>query len=167
MKRCFVFVFFLLAFIMPGLFGLQSVNAQYVVKVKIDNLWYKLNPLGAVATVSSSADDESYSGEIVIPETVDYDYYADGSPVQTFTVKEIEAYAFADCDGLTVHLPKTINRIIPSAFRGCTDLTIDAADVVSWCSILFYAPESQSHIPQPPSAKDTLFKYVDRFLIDG
>ena len=155
----------LYVFLALALWGHVPMNAQATTKAQIDGVWYLLNISGNVAVVSFPSEGQAYSGEIVIPEKVEYDYWGDGSPIQHFTVREIEAQAFASCKNLTVHLPKTITRIVPSAFSGCTNLTIDAADIASWCSIMFYAPESHGQFS--PTTKDVLFKYVDHFTIGG
>lgn len=148
-----------------ALLGHVAMSAQTTTKAQINGVWYILDISGNVAVVSYPAEGAAYSGEIVIPEKVEYDYWGDGSPIQHFTVREIEAQAFASCKNLTVHLPKTITRIVPSAFSGCTNVTIDAADIASWCGIMFSAPESHGQLS--PTTKDVLFKYVERFTIGG
>ena len=57
-----------------------------------------------------------YSGDIVIPETVDYEG-------ETYSVTSIGSSAFKECKGLTsVTLPNTIISIYDSAFEGCSGL---------------------------------------------
>ncbi len=61
--------------------------------------------------------DKNIIGEIVIPETVEYEG-------KTYTVTSIGSRAFSECTGLTsVTIPKSVTSIDDGAFYGCTGLT--------------------------------------------
>ena len=79
--------------------------------VNIDDIYYNIDFGTKAATVTESAN--SYSGNIVIPETVTY------SGV-TYTVTSIERSAFYKCTGLTsVTIPNSVTSIERSAFSDC------------------------------------------------
>lgn len=89
--------------------------------VKIDGIYYQL--YSTTATVTNSKDGSSsytpkdYSGDVVIPKEVTYE----GT---TYTVTEINSYAFKYCTGLTsVTFPESLTYIGLWAFDGCTGLT--------------------------------------------
>lgn len=99
--------------------GLESqsviIRFEYSTPVKIDNLWYSLDPTLKSATVVKDNED-GYSGDIVIPSNVDYN----GT---NYVVKDIANEAFFECKELTkVTLPQTITRIGRSAFKNCVNL---------------------------------------------
>lgn len=84
-----------------------------------------------------------------------------------YFVNEIGYSAFSGYDGLTVHVPKNIERIIPNAFDGCTNLTIDAASLNSWCMIKFNTSDDP-HLEDLNGVRGShVLKNVDHFLIDG
>lgn len=61
--------------------------------------------------------DVKYSGNIIIPMTVDYSG-------KTYTVEGIGEYAFAGCEGISaVSVPASVNYIGRNAFQSCTSLT--------------------------------------------
>ena len=79
----------------------------------IDGIYYELIPKGKVATVIKS----HYSGEVVIPETVEYN----GT---VCNVTSIGYEAFYKCDGLTsVTIPNSVTSIGENAFYNCYGLT--------------------------------------------
>ena len=81
--------------------------------VKIDNLWYKLDPLSKVAEVTKSIETNPYYGDIEIPSSVDYNG-------DSYAVNKIGDYAFYNSSGLTsVVIPNSIETIGNSAFSGC------------------------------------------------
>ena len=62
------------------------------------------------------ACDESTQGDVVLPETVEYDGTA-------YSLKEIGSYAFLNCkDIVNVVLPEGLEVIGENVFNGCTDL---------------------------------------------
>ena len=67
-------------------------------------------------TVSVTKGDESYSGKVVIPDTVE-------NAGKVYTVTEIAKNAFGECVELTsVELPQTLTTIQESAFEKCVRL---------------------------------------------
>jgi len=61
--------------------------------------------------------DQKVSGELIIPESVEYDG-------KTYSVTKIGRHAFSDCSGLTsVTLPNSLLSIGDYAFYGCSGLT--------------------------------------------
>lgn len=66
--------------------------------------------------IPSSESDASYSGNIVIPESVEYNG-------KTYSVRGIEEYAFGFCCDLTsVIIPNSLTSIGKCAFWGCSGL---------------------------------------------
>jgi hypothetical protein len=95
-------------------------------EVKINGLWYNLNEDNYTAEVINSQDGISYSGSIVIPETVI-------SNNKTYTVTRIGYNAFCDCTSLTsVVMPETITSIAQGGFARCSNLnSINKSDGVN------------------------------------
>ena len=107
-------------------------------KVEIDGLWYNLIPKGKAAEVVSYRTG-SYSGDIVIPESVTYDdvEYSVVAILGAFngctnltsvtipnSVSRIGANAFQNCSSLTsVTIPNSVTAIDDNAFNRCTGLT--------------------------------------------
>ena len=86
------------------------------VEVEIDGINYDLNAEAEQTTVIQKSSGE-YSGEVVIPESVEYDGIA-------YVVTSIGDYAFSDCSGLTsVTIPNSVTSIGDNAFYGCSGLT--------------------------------------------
>ena len=87
----------------------------------IDGINYSLNSSEKTAEVRSSSN--KYSGDIIIPETVEYNGV-------TYNVTSIGNYAFGDCSSLTsIALPDGLTSIRTQAFAGCSSLTsIDLSD---------------------------------------
>ncbi len=78
---------------------------------EVDGINYSIS--GSNVSVSSG----SYSGEVIIPETVTYEG-------NTYTVTSIGGYAFRGCTGLTeITIPEGVTEIGESAFYKCTGLT--------------------------------------------
>lgn len=74
----------------------------------------------------------SYSGNVVIPEFVEYEG-------NTYIVTEIGSNAFYNCSDLTsISIPKTITRIESYAFYGCSRLkSVHISDLAAWCVTTF------------------------------
>lgn len=84
------------------------VNAQKL----IDNINYNLNTEKMTAEVTYG--DNSYTGDIIIPETITYED-------ATYTVTSIGGSAFQGCHDLTsIYLPQTIETLASWSFTGCS-----------------------------------------------
>ena len=80
--------------------------------VQIDGIYYSIND----ATKTASVTRGNYSGNIVIPETIDYD----GIHYMITTICE---KAFYNCSGLTsVTIPNSVTSIGEGAFYNCSGL---------------------------------------------
>ena len=94
------------------LMSIMSVSA-FAEDVEINGIRYSLNDETLEAEV---ARREEYSGDIIIPETVDYDG-------KTYSVTSIGIEAFYDCDGLTsITIPNSVTSIGERAFSYCYGL---------------------------------------------
>ncbi|MBO4841428.1 MAG: leucine-rich repeat domain-containing protein [Bacteroidaceae bacterium] len=81
---------------------------------KIDGIYYNFS--GENATVTSDGTN-SYTGEVVIPESVIYN----GG---VYRVTSIGYRAFYGCSGLTsVTIPNSVTEIGDMVFNGCSSLT--------------------------------------------
>ena len=86
------------------------------VEVEIDGINYDLNVETKESAVRSKSSGK-YSGEIVIPESVEHEGV-------THSVTGIGNGAFDGCSGLTsVTIPNSVTSIGESAFKGCSGLT--------------------------------------------
>ena len=84
--------------------------------VEIDGIWYNLVSKAKEAEVTKKTSG-SYSGSVVIPESVTYD----GTD---YSVTSIGGGAFSGCSGLTsVIIPNSVTSIGSNAFSSCSGLT--------------------------------------------
>ena len=87
---------------------------------EVDGLWYRFETERGTATVIMPQGYEGYSGDIVIPATIE-----EGG--MTFSVTEIESYAFSNIGAAgdltntltSVTIPETVVTIGEGAFFGC------------------------------------------------
>ena len=80
---------------------------------KVDGIYYDITPANRTASVTRG----SYSGDVVIPESIVYNN-------TTYYVISIGYDAFERCAGLTsVIIPNSVTSIGSGAFYGCTGLT--------------------------------------------
>ena len=127
--------------------------------VEIDWIKYYLNAEAKQAAVIRKSSG-AYSGELVIPETVEYQ----GTTYSVTTIREnafencsgltsvtignsvtsIGDYAFSHCYGLTsVTIPNSVESIGESAFDYCSGLTsVHISDIAAWCNIAFSNSDS-------------------------
>ena len=86
------------------------------VEVEIDGINYELVVKAKQATVIAKTSGK-YSGEVVIPESVEHEGTA-------YSVTSIGDYAFCNCSGLTsVTIGNGVTSIGYEAFYGCSGLT--------------------------------------------
>lgn len=101
----------LLVTVLVALFSLCA-NAQ---DVEIDGVYYNLDNQTQTARVDPGPE-EPYSGEIIIPESVEY-----GGIL--YSVTKINSTAFTSCaDLISVIIPNGVTKIGMSAFYGCSGL---------------------------------------------
>ena len=106
-------------------------------KVEIDGIWYDLDAETKQATVTSSTSSVKYSGEVVIPESVEFKRTA-------HSVTSIGRGAFNCCYYLTsVTIPNSVTSIGEYAFAECYGLTsVHISDIAAWCNIKFSNSEA-------------------------
>ena len=114
MKNIITSALLLLALLLP-----VTATAQFF---EVDGIYYSINDDQVSVSVtylknSDGSSAYSYSGDITIPETVNY-------LGTTYTVSSIGRWAFKGCTGLTsVIIPNSVTSIRDSAFEYCTGLT--------------------------------------------
>jgi len=81
-----------------------------------DGLYYLTIERDEVAVIANPNEGVYYSGNIVIPESVNHDD-------RKYAVKEISKEAFGDCSELTgITIPQSVTSIDKSSFSGCQNL---------------------------------------------
>ncbi len=123
-------------------------------QVEIDGINYELVSKAKQATVIAKSSGE-YSGELVIPESVEhqgttysvtsirYGAFEGCSGLTLVTipnsVTSIGDYAFCGCDSLTsVTIPNSVKNIGEQAFLDCSGLkSVHISDIAAWCNIDF------------------------------
>ena len=113
--KTFRFLFLALALML-------SINAS-AHDFEVDGIYYYIissSDLKVEVTYRGSSYDsysDEYSGSVVIPEKVKYNY-------KEYSVTSIGWYAFRNCSGLTsVTIPNSVTSIGDRAFEGCSALT--------------------------------------------
>ena len=100
-------ILFIVLLLMP-----IAANAD---KVEIDGINYELNESDHTASVASRKN--KYTGDIVIPTTIEYNEIA-------YNVTSIGNNAFLGCTGLTnIKIPNSVIAIGESAFEGCSKIS--------------------------------------------
>ncbi len=114
---------------------LLSVAASaFAIEAEINGLWYELVSETKEATVIRYRNGVQYSGDIVIPESVEYEGAA-------YSVTAIGGGAFRSCSSMTsIAIPSSITSIGGGAFFYCGGLTsVQISDIEAWCKIVFNA----------------------------
>ena len=93
---------------------------------EVDGIKYSVTSTTDPLTVGVISNDPKYSGDIVIPQKVEYNN-------EEYTVTSIGYGAFQYCSGLTaVTIPNSVTSIGENAFSGCSGLTsIDISNSVT------------------------------------
>ena len=87
--------------------------------VKIGDLYYELDEASCTATVTCHPNEGGYSGDIVIPSTVNY-----GGTTYSVTNIMGDGGAFGNCINLTsISIPNSMTTIGENAFWNCSSLT--------------------------------------------
>ena len=108
-KQCFTL--FIATLILSVCFPLTALSYDVVV----DGIYYNL--VAQEKTAEVTKDENEYTGEITIPETITVDE-------DVYNVTSIGKYAFANCTSLTsVIIPNSVTSIGGYAFVGCSSLT--------------------------------------------
>ncbi|MDR1225996.1 MAG: leucine-rich repeat protein [Prevotellaceae bacterium] len=93
-------------------------------------IFYKIN-LDEISVTVIASEDDPYTGDITIPETVEYSS-------KSYTVTAIGGYAMANCTGVTsVSLPATITLLGERCFvqTGITEITIpESVNAIGECA---------------------------------
>ncbi len=140
MKRLYNFLLMLLALLLP------VTAAAY--SFEVDSIYYNIDTYYSNNVIVTYKDTNynSYSGDIVIPNSVTYngttysvtsignDAFYDCRGLTSIeipnSVTQIERYVFYNCIGLTsINIPNSVTYIAGSAFLGCNGLTSITVDV--------------------------------------
>lgn len=102
----------------------------YAIEFEVDGIMYRSQTNNN--TVSVLGKNNSYTGAIVIPETVSYQGI-------NYTVTSIYEYAFSGNNDITsIVIPPTITFMDEAAFYKCVNLnTVYISSIESWCKIEF------------------------------
>ena len=96
------------------LLGFCAAKAQ---TFTVDGINYSILSGESEDTLSVEVKQGNYSGEIVIPDSVNYEG-------KNYAVKSISQYGFTECSDLvSVIIPKTVTTIGRRVFNNCTGLT--------------------------------------------
>lgn len=96
---------------------LSMATNAFSVEVEIDGLWYEIVSKTKEAKVIQYKNNLKYGGNIVIPETIEYD----GT---NYIITGIGKFAFAYCYTLSsISIPNSLINIGEFAFEGCISLS--------------------------------------------
>ena len=104
---------------------------SYAYNFEVDGIYYNID--GNSVSVTKGNNNNSYSGDVVIPATVTYNDVV-------YNVTSIGSYAFLDCSDLTsVTIPQSVTSIGNSAFYNCMKLTdVHISNIESWLTIEYF-----------------------------
>lgn len=95
----------------------QIIGITIVDDFEVNGIYYHALTENTAMVISRPGEDDFYSGDVVIPDSVTYEGY-------TFAVTGIDDGAFEDCFELnSVVIGNAVESIGENAFQGCTDLT--------------------------------------------
>ena len=116
-------------------------------KSKVEGIYYGFNSYTKQATVI--AGENKYSGNMIIPSTVNY-------AGVTYSVTEIEDFAFSWCTSLTsIIIPNSVKNIGSGAFAGCSSLTSVISKIIEpFSTDAFYKMSSNCALTIPYGTKD-------------
>ncbi|MBO4892054.1 MAG: leucine-rich repeat protein [Prevotella sp.] len=120
---------------------LVAANAS-AVEVEINGLWYEVVSKIKEAKVIKYNNKNQYSGDIVIPETVEYEGII-------CSVSSIDEFAFMSCSGLTsVTISNSVTSIGDNAFLNCKGLNsvVIPNSVTSIGSFAFFGCSSMTSV---------------------
>ncbi|MBR4390384.1 MAG: leucine-rich repeat domain-containing protein [Prevotella sp.] len=108
----------LIAVLFVLLLNVMGMTRAWALSFTSGNLWYSVSSTANhTVRVTGHVDSMSAIGEVVIPETVEYDGVA-------YAVTEIYLSAFQECSGLTsITIPNSVIFIDSYAFYGCSSLS--------------------------------------------
>ena len=91
-------------------------TTMYAYDFEVDGIYYNIIPTTDF-TAEVTSGDINYSGDVIIPSTVNYNG-------NVYSVKYIESSAFESCSVLTsIEIPNSITSIGSEAFSSCSSLT--------------------------------------------
>ena len=147
-KTIFLKTAFLLACLIAGSLMASAYTCE------VDGIYYNIS--GSKATVTyKNSNYNSYSGDIVIPDTIHYNgvaypvtsigtkaFYGSSGLISVEipnSVTTINKEAFRDCGNMTrVSIGNSVNSIDVAAFHSCNSLSrVDISDIEAWCKIYF------------------------------
>ncbi|MBQ6167809.1 MAG: leucine-rich repeat domain-containing protein, partial [Muribaculaceae bacterium] len=114
---------------LPLMLALLTVAQAWAYTFEVDGIYYNKNGTNATVTFRDNSYN-SYSGEVIIPDTVTYDGVA-------YPVTAIGDNAFYNCADLTaVTIPAAVTTIGSGAFYKCT--LLDGVDIPAGVTSIGY-----------------------------